>query len=170
VGAKWRLFCSPYRAALPRCRSCLVKSVRVTATVPVVFSKERACHCHGAGRVKVYDSKIFAWGEHKRYPSQTTIWSGRTSLSECVFEALFNGESTLFWLQNARKCFEKRIRKGCRVCRACDFVLKGVHANHIENHPFFCSSFPNLRLRIIFETYHHRVLSCMHEASLSPVW
>ncbi len=35
-------------------------------------------------------------------------------------EALFNGESTLFWLQNARKCFEKRIRKGCRVCRACD--------------------------------------------------
>jgi hypothetical protein len=39
-------------------------------------------------------------------PSQTKILEGRTSISEHVFEALFKGVRTGFWLENVAKCFE----------------------------------------------------------------
>jgi hypothetical protein len=40
------------------------------------------------------------------YAPQTKILEGRTDSSECVFEALFNGESTVFGLQIVEKCLE----------------------------------------------------------------
>jgi hypothetical protein len=39
-------------------------------------------------------------------PPQTKIWNGRTNLSECVFEALFKGVSTVFGLRIVEKVFE----------------------------------------------------------------
>jgi urea transporter len=40
------------------------------------------------------------------YPSQTKILEGRTNISEHVFDSLFKGVSTRFWLENVEKCFE----------------------------------------------------------------
>jgi hypothetical protein len=58
---------------------------------------------------------------YENYPSQTKIWEGGTKDEIRIFEALFKGVSTRFWLRTIEKCFENP-----------DFI--------------FCSSFPNLRL------------------------
>jgi hypothetical protein len=49
----------------------------------------------------------------KCYGPQTKIFEGRTNLSECLFEALFNGVSTGFGLRPFEKCFEKSLTKVC---------------------------------------------------------
>ncbi len=41
----------------------------------------------------------------------TKIFEGRTNLSECVFEALFNGASTLFGIRIVEKFFERALGK-----------------------------------------------------------
>jgi hypothetical protein len=43
------------------------------------------------------------------YPSQTKISEGRTNLSECVFEALFNGSSPKSCTHTLEKCFENAL-------------------------------------------------------------
>ena len=44
---------------------------------------------------------------------QTKILEGRTNISECVFEALFKGVSTVFGLLTIEKCFENIVRNVC---------------------------------------------------------
>jgi hypothetical protein len=44
--------------------------------------------------------------DDKVYAPQTKILEVRTNISECVFEALLKGLSTLFRLRIVEKCFE----------------------------------------------------------------
>ena len=94
----------------------------------------------------------------RRLLSQTKILECRTNLSECVFEALFKGVSTVFGLQIAEKCFENTFWKVCSTFQNLRLgsinsqwfsPKSSTHAleKYLENAPAtFCSVFQNLRL------------------------
>ena len=58
------------------------------------------------GNVEKDEGEVFC---KQFYAPQTKILEGRTNISECVFEALFKGESARFGLHNVKKCFENAL-------------------------------------------------------------
>jgi hypothetical protein len=90
----------------------VVSHMGVHATHDASRVKENAFEpCMLKAHVSHDDSMPMCKSRTQLYAPQTKILEGRTNFSECGFEALFKGVSTVFGLQNVEKMLRNRVLK-----------------------------------------------------------
>ena len=162
------------------------------------FSRRQLAPFGMRSQTFVRQSKIFVWGARTCYkkiiasqknntshhnmllyfviilqslPSQTKILEVRTNFSECGFEALFKGVSTVFGPRNVETCFENALWNvgsafqnlrlgGVNFARWLQKIVASQENQHIASHAtIFCNHLAKLLQKIVASqkpnTSHH---------------